>query len=58
MGWSHGKEMLSKDRPDTGKGSFYANPFVDNPAEVTAPAGREAEMSCVFYAFFIESVVF
>ena len=26
VGWSHGKEMLSKDRPDTGKGSCDRSP--------------------------------
>ena len=29
-GWSHGKEKL-EGRPDTSKGSFYANPQFDRP---------------------------
>lgn len=31
FGWSHGKEMLGA-RPDTHKGSYYANPLLDAPA--------------------------
>ncbi|ORY33775.1 hypothetical protein BCR39DRAFT_519186 [Naematelia encephala] len=30
FGWSHGKEVMN-GRPDTMKGSFYANPMVDLP---------------------------
>ena len=33
MGWSHGREALSGGRPDTAKGSFYANPLVERPGE-------------------------
>lgn len=32
-GWSHGKEQLTQGVPDTGKGSFYANPLVPNLLE-------------------------
>ncbi|KAG2454590.1 hypothetical protein HYH02_000431 [Chlamydomonas schloesseri] len=31
VGWSHGKESLSSGQPDTYKGSYYANPLVDDP---------------------------
>ncbi|CAL1696322.1 unnamed protein product [Somion occarium] len=31
FGWSHGKEIMN-GRPDTLKGSYYANPVVDSPA--------------------------
>ncbi|RSH91299.1 hypothetical protein EHS25_009598 [Saitozyma podzolica] len=34
FGWSHGKEVMN-GRPDTQKGSFYANPLIDEP-EVTS----------------------
>ncbi|KAG8982963.1 hypothetical protein FRB90_006436 [Tulasnella sp. 427] len=30
FGWSHGKEIMN-GKPDTLKGSYYANPIVDNP---------------------------
>jgi isopenicillin N synthase-like dioxygenase len=30
-GWSHGKEKLSGNKPDTAKGSFYYNPMADCP---------------------------
>ncbi len=30
-GWSHGKEELQDGKKDTFKGSFYANPVVDEP---------------------------
>lgn len=32
-GWSHGKEILEGGQPDLYKGSFYANPFEDNPTD-------------------------
>ncbi|KAI5680605.1 hypothetical protein M9H77_01832 [Catharanthus roseus] len=31
FGWSHGKEKLGSGKPDTLKGSFYANPIIDTP---------------------------
>nr|XP_027070807.1 uncharacterized protein LOC113695836 isoform X3 [Coffea arabica] len=31
FGWSHGKEKLESGKPDTLKGSFYANPVLDKP---------------------------
>ena len=31
FGWSHGKEMMSKGKPDFSKGSFYNNPIYDVP---------------------------
>ncbi|GAA0174703.1 oxidoreductase [Lithospermum erythrorhizon] len=31
FGWSHGKEKLESGKPDTMKGSFYANPIIDIP---------------------------
>ena len=34
FGWSHGKEIMN-GKPDTLKGSYYANPIVDRP---TVPA--------------------
>ncbi|CAI9100281.1 OLC1v1037245C1 [Oldenlandia corymbosa var. corymbosa] len=36
FGWSHGKEKLESGKPDTMKGSFYANPILDTPT--TDPA--------------------
>jgi isopenicillin N synthase-like dioxygenase len=30
-GWSHGKEMLKNNQPDTAKASFYFNPVTDEP---------------------------
>ena len=30
VGWSHGKEKVEGDKFDTGKGSFYFNPLVDD----------------------------
>lgn len=30
FGWSHGKEIMN-GKPDTLKGSYYANPVVDYP---------------------------
>nr|XP_018263863.1 uncharacterized protein I303_03738 [Kwoniella dejecticola CBS 10117]OBR86021.1 hypothetical protein I303_03738 [Kwoniella dejecticola CBS 10117] len=30
FGWSHGKEIMN-GRPDTQKGSYYANPLIDHP---------------------------
>ena len=32
-GWSHGREKLVGDRPDLGKGSFYANPLCEDLLE-------------------------
>ncbi|KIY67413.1 Clavaminate synthase-like protein [Cylindrobasidium torrendii FP15055 ss-10] len=31
FGWSHGKEIMN-GKPDTMKGSYYANPIIDTPA--------------------------
>ena len=31
FGWSHGKEKMKGGKPDTAKGSFYANPIYDEP---------------------------
>lgn len=33
FGWSHGRESLSDGRPDTAKGSFYANPLRDGDGD-------------------------
>lgn len=33
VGWSHGREKLEGDKPDFGKGSFYANPLTDDLAK-------------------------
>lgn len=30
FGWSHGREAMEDGRADTLKGSYYANPLVDN----------------------------
>lgn len=30
FGWSHGKEIMN-GKPDSLKGSYYANPIIDNP---------------------------
>jgi hypothetical protein len=30
VGWSHGKEQFQNHRPDTSKGSYYANPITDD----------------------------
>ncbi|KAG2436404.1 hypothetical protein HXX76_006708 [Chlamydomonas incerta] len=35
VGWSHGKESLSSGQPDTYKGSYYANPLVDDPLRLS-----------------------
>jgi len=35
FGWSHGKEIMN-GRPDLLKGSYYANPIVDNPSVAAA----------------------
>ena len=39
FGWSHGKEIMN-GKPDTLKGSYYANPTVDSPT--IAEAERKA----------------
>ncbi|KAJ7770864.1 Clavaminate synthase-like protein [Mycena maculata] len=39
FGWSHGKEIMN-GKPDLLKGSYYANPVVDNPS--VSPALQEA----------------
>jgi len=39
FGWSHGKEIMN-GKPDTLKGSYYANPIVDEPS--VSEAQREA----------------
>jgi isopenicillin N synthase-like dioxygenase len=31
FGWSHGKETLAGGKPDYAKGSYYANPLLDDP---------------------------
>ena len=31
FGWSHGKEELTKGKPDWSKGSYYNNPLYDDP---------------------------
>ena len=31
VGWSYGKEKMKNNKPDFAKGSYYANPLVDNP---------------------------
>jgi isopenicillin N synthase-like dioxygenase len=33
FGWSHGKEKMRKDVPDTLKGSYYNNPVLDVPTD-------------------------
>ncbi len=33
VGWSHGKERVEGNKFDTSKGSFYANPLLDDPLE-------------------------
>ena len=33
VGWSHGREKFEGDKPDFGKGSFYANPLTDDLAK-------------------------
>ncbi|KAI0067773.1 Clavaminate synthase-like protein [Artomyces pyxidatus] len=35
FGWSHGKEIMN-GKPDVLKGSYYANPVVDNPSVTSA----------------------
>ncbi|KAL6782332.1 hypothetical protein ACKKBG_A06380 [Auxenochlorella protothecoides x Auxenochlorella symbiontica] len=35
IGWSHGREALRDGKPDTHKGSFYANPMLDSVTEDT-----------------------
>ncbi|KAL5535240.1 hypothetical protein ACEPAF_3334 [Sanghuangporus sanghuang] len=39
FGWSHGKEIMN-GKPDTLKGSYYANPLVDNPD--SSPQDRQS----------------
>jgi len=41
FGWSRGRERLSDGRPDTFKGSFYANPVLDDP---NGPPATEEEV--------------
>ena len=33
FGWSHGKEALADGQPDRQKGSYYANPVLDEPCQ-------------------------
>jgi isopenicillin N synthase-like dioxygenase len=40
FGWSHGKERTN-DRLDTEKGSFYANPLMDDPGANVTPEIRQ-----------------
>jgi isopenicillin N synthase-like dioxygenase len=40
-GWSHGREQLAPGKPDTAKGSYYANPLVEDL--VPALMARESE---------------
>ncbi|TXT04882.1 hypothetical protein VHUM_03965 [Vanrija humicola] len=42
FGWSHGKEVMN-GRPDTAKGSFYANPLLDVPDVSDAQRARYPE---------------
>lgn len=37
-GWSHGKEALSGSKKDLLKGSFYANPLLDEPSDDASQA--------------------
>lgn len=34
FGWSHGRESLENGQPDRNKGSYYANPIIDEPAGI------------------------
>mmetsp|Transcript_7875 Transcript_7875/g.16439 ORF Transcript_7875/g.16439 Transcript_7875/m.16439 type:complete len:391 (+) Transcript_7875:270-1442(+) len=34
VGWSHGREQMAEGRPDTSKGSYYANPWTDSLVDV------------------------
>ena len=40
VGWSHGNEKLQGDKPDWGKGSYYANPIMDAPSSDAALVKR------------------
>lgn len=49
VGWSHGKEIFA-GKTDTGKGSFYANPLVDNLAQLRAVNPDVAKSRPAFFA--------
>lgn len=45
VGWSHGKEKLEADKYDTGKGSFYFNPLIDEPIPAILKRDFDEEMT-------------
>ena len=46
VGWSHGREQLQDGRPDTAKGSFFANPQHDSPTADAALIVRPPLSRC------------
>lgn len=46
FGWSQGKETLEGGVPDANKGSFYANPLLDNPASGDEDLMRQFPAFC------------
>jgi len=46
FGWSHGKEKLESGKPDTFKGSFYANPIFDVPTTDDVLVSRYPSYCC------------
>jgi isopenicillin N synthase-like dioxygenase len=49
FGWSHGKELLRPGQPDGAKGSYYANPQLDDPQNLW-PAADLPELEGAFKA--------
>lgn len=49
VGWSHGREIFA-GKPDTAKGSFYANPVVDHLAHLRAVDPDVANNNPAFFA--------
>jgi hypothetical protein len=47
FGWSHGKEKL-EGKPDTAKGSYYANPVHDRPVSLCC-ADLATTSDCGYY---------
>lgn len=55
VGWSRGKEILANGEPDVNKGSFYANPLVDErPTSPDTESAAERTLPSVYlYHFFV-----
>ncbi|RKP35591.1 hypothetical protein BJ085DRAFT_28259 [Dimargaris cristalligena] len=46
FGWSHGREMMN-GKPDWRKGSFYANPVLDQPAALLSSSSSSSAAAAV-----------